>query len=47
MGDLKNRMDEIIKVNDVQAAQASIMYLTITERALALRNLILLEDNLA
>ena len=45
MSDLKSRMDEITKINDVQAAQASIMYLTITERALALRNLILLGDN--
>ncbi|MRV72837.1 methyl-accepting chemotaxis protein [Duganella sp. FT92W] len=45
MSGLKSRMDEITKVNDVQAAQASAMYITITERALALRNLILLGDN--
>jgi methyl-accepting chemotaxis protein len=45
MSELKGRMDEITKVNDVQGAQASIMYLTITERALALRNLILLGEN--
>jgi methyl-accepting chemotaxis protein len=45
MSELKSRMDEITKINDVQAAQASTMYLTITERALALRNLILLGEN--
>ncbi|CAN7533674.1 methyl-accepting chemotaxis protein [Pseudoduganella sp. LjRoot289] len=45
MSELKSRMDEITKVNNVQAAQASVMYLTITERALALRNLILLGEN--
>jgi methyl-accepting chemotaxis protein len=45
MSELKGRMDEITKVNDVQSALASTMYLTITERALALRNLILLGDN--
>ncbi len=45
MSELKRRMDDITTVNDVQAAHASAMYLTITERALALRNLILLGDN--
>ncbi|HWW71170.1 MAG TPA: methyl-accepting chemotaxis protein [Duganella sp.] len=45
MSELKSRMDEITQINNVQATQASTMYLTITERALALRNLILLGDN--
>ncbi|WP_051516986.1 methyl-accepting chemotaxis protein [Herbaspirillum sp. RV1423] len=45
MAQQKQRMDEITKVNNVQANAASAMYLTITERALALRNMILLENS--
>lgn len=37
-------MDEIANINNVQSKLASTMYLTVTERALALRNLILLTD---
>ena len=43
---IQANMEEITRVNNVQSKLASTMYLTITERALALRNLILLsEDN--
>lgn len=45
MHEQKERMDEITKVNDAQRKHAMDMYLSITERALALRNLILLGDN--
>ncbi|WP_394777996.1 methyl-accepting chemotaxis protein [Undibacterium sp.] len=45
MAQMQNRMEEIANVNNVQANLASTMYLTITERALALRNLILLTDD--
>jgi len=45
MAQQKQRMDEITKINNVEASEASSMYLSITERALALRNMILLEDN--
>ncbi|MFZ6644111.1 methyl-accepting chemotaxis protein [Undibacterium sp. TJN25] len=45
MSQMQGRMEEIANVNNVQASLASTMYLTITERALALRNLILLSDD--
>ena len=45
MAQQKQRMDEITKINNVEASEASSMYLSITERALALRNMILLGDN--
>jgi methyl-accepting chemotaxis protein len=45
MAHLKDRVDEIIKVNDVESRLAASMDLTVTERALALRNLILLDSN--
>lgn len=41
---MHQRMDEIANINNVQAKLASTMYLTVTERALALRNLILLTE---
>lgn len=44
MARMNQRMDEIANVNNVQSKLASTMYLTVTERALALRNLILLSD---
>ena len=44
MRQIQARMIEIAKVNDVEMRQAQIMDLTVTERALALRNLILLKD---
>ncbi|MDO8653012.1 MAG: methyl-accepting chemotaxis protein [Undibacterium sp.] len=44
MAQMQNRMEEIANVNNVESKLASTMYLTITERALALRNLILLTD---
>ncbi|MEC5162031.1 methyl-accepting chemotaxis protein [Janthinobacterium sp. CG_23.3] len=44
MAGMRDRMDEIIKVNNVETRLASAMDLTITERALALRNLILLSE---
>ncbi|WP_317203271.1 methyl-accepting chemotaxis protein [Janthinobacterium sp.] len=44
MGAMRDRMDEIIKVNNVETKLAATMDLTITERALALRNLILLSE---
>ncbi|MES2105159.1 MAG: methyl-accepting chemotaxis protein [Pseudomonadota bacterium] len=45
MAQIQGRMEEIANVNNVQSRLASTMYLTITERALALRNLILLSDD--
>jgi len=45
MAQQKQRMDEITKINNVEASEASSMFLSITERALALRNMILLGDN--
>jgi methyl-accepting chemotaxis protein len=45
MAHIKDRVDEIIKVNDVEARLAATMDLTVTERALALRNLILLDSS--
>ena len=45
MAELKNRMNEITKINNVQMSLASTMHLTVTERALALRNMILLGTN--
>ncbi len=44
MAKMHQRLDEIANVNNVQSKLASTMYLTVTERALALRNLILLSD---
>ncbi|MCH8618369.1 methyl-accepting chemotaxis protein [Undibacterium sp. TS12] len=44
MARMNQRLDEIANVNNVQSKLASTMYLTVTERALALRNLILLSD---
>ena len=44
MAKMHQRMEEIANVNNVQSKLASTMYLTVTERALALRNLILLSD---
>ena len=44
MAEMKSRMDQISEFNDVESRLASSMYLTVTERALALRNLILLEE---
>ncbi|MCU6434890.1 methyl-accepting chemotaxis protein [Undibacterium sp. Jales W-56] len=44
MAQMQNRMEEIANVNNVESKLASTMYLTITERALALRNLILLSE---
>jgi methyl-accepting chemotaxis protein len=43
MAYIKTQADEITKINNVEARLASIMDLTITERALALRNLSLLD----
>jgi len=45
MAQLEDRLTDIAEVNNVESKYASTMYLTITERALALRNLILLENN--
>jgi len=45
MAEIQNRMNEIINVNDVETKLAASMDLTITERALAFRNLILLNEN--
>jgi methyl-accepting chemotaxis protein len=42
---IKERVDEITKVNDVEARLAALMDLTVTERALALRNLSLLDSD--
>ncbi|MFZ6744626.1 methyl-accepting chemotaxis protein [Undibacterium sp. JH2W] len=44
MAKMHERLEEIANVNNVQSKLASTMYLTVTERALALRNLILLSD---
>ncbi|MCC7703298.1 MCP four helix bundle domain-containing protein [Janthinobacterium sp. GW460P] len=44
MSNIQQRMDEITKVNDVETKLAQTMDLTVTERALAMRNLILLKD---
>jgi methyl-accepting chemotaxis protein len=43
MAFIKSQADDITKINNVEARLASVMDLTITERALALRNLILLD----
>ena len=45
MAHIKDRVDEITKVNDIEARLAGVMDLTVTERALALRNLILLDSS--
>ena len=45
MRHIQDRLDEITKVNSVESALASTMDLTVTERALALRNLILLKED--
>ena len=44
MRQIQGRMDETTKVNNVETSLAQTMDLTVTERALALRNLILLKD---
>ncbi|WP_257572360.1 methyl-accepting chemotaxis protein, partial [Janthinobacterium sp. UMAB-60] len=44
MRQIQDRMDEATKVNDVETRLAQTMDLTVTERALALRNLILLKE---
>src|SRR5471030_2411451 len=44
MRNIQDRMDEITKVNDLETRLAQTMDLTVTERALAMRNLILLKD---
>ena len=44
MRQIQERMNEITKVNDVETRLAQTMDLTVTERALALRNLILLKE---
>ncbi len=44
MREIHQRMVEITKVNDVETQLAQTLDLTVTERALALRNLILLKD---
>ncbi|GGC85872.1 methyl-accepting chemotaxis protein [Undibacterium terreum] len=44
MAKLKNKMDDIVNINDAQVKLASAMYLTTTDRELALRNLILLKE---
>ncbi|MFZ6862542.1 methyl-accepting chemotaxis protein [Undibacterium sp. Ji67W] len=41
---MHERMDQIVKFNDEETRLARVMYLTVTERALALRNLILLTE---
>ena len=43
MRQIQGRMDETTKVNNVETRLAQTMDLTVTERALALRNLILLK----
>ena len=45
MRQIQNRMDEIINVNGVETRLAQTMDLTVTERALAMRNLILLKED--
>ena len=44
MRDIQQRMDEITAVNGVETRLAQTMDLTVTERALAMRNLILLKE---
>ncbi|SFV15844.1 methyl-accepting chemotaxis protein [Pseudoduganella namucuonensis] len=44
MAELKQSVDHITKVNAVEGRLAGAMYQSITERALAMRNLILIED---
>ena len=44
MAQMETQIEEITKVNNVESKLASSMYQTITERALGLRNLILLAD---
>ncbi|MYM39639.1 methyl-accepting chemotaxis protein [Duganella qianjiadongensis] len=44
MREIQQRMEEITKVNDVETQLAQTLDLTVTERALALRNLILLKE---
>ncbi|MCL6482964.1 MAG: MCP four helix bundle domain-containing protein, partial [Janthinobacterium lividum] len=44
MKQIQDRMDEATKVNNVETRLAQTMDLTVTERALALRNLILLKE---
>jgi methyl-accepting chemotaxis protein len=44
MAYIKSQADEITKINNVEARLAAAMDLTVTERALALRNLFLLES---
>jgi methyl-accepting chemotaxis protein len=45
MAFIKSQADNITKINNVEGRLASIMDLTVTERALALRNLVLLESS--
>jgi methyl-accepting chemotaxis protein len=45
MRQIQDRMDEITKINGVETKLAQTMDLTVTERALAMRNLILLKDD--
>lgn len=44
MAEIKDRVDAIVNVHNVESKLASDMYLSVTERALALRNLILLKE---
>jgi methyl-accepting chemotaxis protein len=45
MRHIQDRMDEITQVNDVKSQLAATMDLAVTERALALRNMILLQED--
>jgi methyl-accepting chemotaxis protein len=45
MRQIQDRMDQITKINDVENKLATTMDLAVTERALALRNLILLKED--
>jgi methyl-accepting chemotaxis protein len=45
MRQIQDRMDEITKINGVETKLAQTMDLTVTERALAMRNLILLKED--
>jgi len=45
MRQIQDRMTEITKINDVETKLAQTMDLTVTERALAMRNLILLRED--
>jgi methyl-accepting chemotaxis protein len=45
MRQIQERMDEITKINDVETRLAQTMDLSVTERALALRNLMLLRED--